>query len=169
MATSTAQEIALSNTECGNTIEEVEAHLKAHDAFQNLVGQQEEKVASLQVHADKLIRQSHFDSATIQSKLAEVVEKRAAVAELCNHKTNLLNLNYLYAQFIQDASEEVTWMDEKRRKLQSENKTFDDSNLTEKIKMLQRHQALQAEIASHKPQITEVCTCLLYTSDAADE
>ena len=42
-------------------IEEVEAHLKAHDAFQNLVSQQEEKVASLREHADKLIRQKHFD------------------------------------------------------------------------------------------------------------
>ena len=49
------------------------------------------------------------------------------------------------------------WMDEKRRKLHSENKTFDDSNLTEKIKMLKRHQALLVDIASHKPQITEVC------------
>ena len=44
MATSTAKEIALSNTECGNTIEEVETHLKAHDAHQNLVAQQKEKV-----------------------------------------------------------------------------------------------------------------------------
>ena len=34
-----------------------------------------------------------------------MVEKRAAMAEQCNHKTNLPNLNYLYAQFIQDASE----------------------------------------------------------------
>ena len=87
IATSTAQEIAMSNTDCGNTVEEVEAHLKAHDAFQNLVGQQEEEVASLKIHADKLIRQSHFDSQTIQAKLAEVIEKRGAVIELCNHKT----------------------------------------------------------------------------------
>ena len=41
------QEIALSNTDCGATIEEVEAHLKAHDAFQNLVAQQEEKVGTI--------------------------------------------------------------------------------------------------------------------------
>ena len=34
-----------------------------------------------------------------------MVEKRAAMAEQYNHKTNLHNLNYLYAQFIQDASE----------------------------------------------------------------
>ena len=163
LATSTAQEIALSNTECGSTIEEVEAHLKAHDAFQNLVSQQEEKVASLKEHADKLIRQKHFDKDTIQLKLEEVMEKRATVSKLCTHKTNFLNLNFLYAKFIQDANEEMTWMEEKKRKLLSENKTENcapnsSSNLTEKIKLLQKHQALQAEIERHKPQITEVCT-----------
>ena len=161
LATSTAQEIALSNTECGSTIEEVEAHLKAHDAFQNLVSQQEEKVASLKEHADKLIRQKHFDKDTIQAKLEEVMEKRATVGKLCTHKTNFLNLNYLYAKFIQDANEEMTWMEEKKRKLVVENKAENSapnssSNLTEKIKLLQKHQALQAEIERHKPQITEV-------------
>ena len=50
-------------------------------------------------------------------------------------------------------------MEEKKRKLLSENKT-ETSNLTEKIKLLQKHQALQAEIERHKPQITEVLTFL---------
>ena len=72
--------------------------MKAHDAFQNLVSQQEEKVASLKEHADKLIRQKHFDKDTIQAKLEEVMEKRATVGKLCTHKTNFLNLNYLYAR-----------------------------------------------------------------------
>ena len=48
------------------------------------------------------------------------------------------------------------WIEEKKRKLESNNKTVDDSNLTEKIKLLQKHQALQAEIERHKPQISEV-------------
>jgi hypothetical protein len=44
---------------------------------------------------------------------------------------------------VQDAAEELTWIEEKKRKLQSNNKVVDDSNLTEKIKLLQKHQALQ--------------------------
>ena len=59
--------------------------------------------------------------------------------------------------FLQDASEEMTWMEEKKRKLLTDNKA-DSSNLTDKIKLLQKHQVLQAEIERHKPQITEVCT-----------
>ena len=90
-----------------------------------------------------------------------VTSSRTTVGKLCTHKTNFLNLNYLYAKFIQDANEEMTWMEEKKRKLVVENKAENSapnssSNLTEKIKLLQKHQALQAEIERHKPQITEV-------------
>ena len=112
---------------------------------------------SLQEHADKLIKQKHFDKDNIRARLVEVLEKRENIVTLCTHKQNLLKLNLLHAQFKQDASEEMTWMEEKKRKLQSENKV-DSSNLTDKIKLLQKHQVLQAEIESHKPQITEVCT-----------
>jgi len=157
LATSTAQEIALSNTECGHTIEEVEAHLKAHDAFKNLVAKQEEKVESLKEHAEKLIKQKHFDRDTIKAKLEEVLEKRENISMLCTHKTNLMNLKYLYAKFIQDANIEITWVEEKKRKLLNDNKTY-SSSLTEKTKLHQKHQALQAEIEIHKPQITFVCT-----------
>ena len=37
------------------------------------------------------------------------------------------------------------WIEEKKRKLESNNKTADESNLTEKIKLLQKHQALQVK------------------------
>ena len=53
---------------------------------------------------------------TIQAKLEEVMKKRATVGKLCTPKTNFLNLNYLYAKFIQDANEE------KKRKLVVESK-----------------------------------------------
>ena len=59
---------------------------------------------------------------TIQAKLEEVMKKRATVGKLCTPKTNFLNLNYLYAKFIQDANEEMTWMEEKKRKLVVESK-----------------------------------------------
>ena len=149
--------MTFSNTECGETREQVEANLKSHEAFQNLISQQEEKVFSLQEHADKLMKQKHFDKDNIRARLVEVLEKREHIVTLCTHKLNLLKLNLLHAQFKQDASEEMTWMEEKKRKLQSENKV-DSSNLTEKIKLLQKHQVLQAEIERHKPQMTEVCT-----------
>ena len=45
----------------------------------------------------------------------------------------------------QETGEEMSWIEEKKRKLESNNKTADESNLTEKIKLLQKHQALQVK------------------------
>ena len=101
LTTFTSQEINLSNTECGETIEQVEANLKSHEAFQNLISQQEEKVFSLQEHAEKLIKQKHFDKDNIKARLVDVLEKRENIVTLCTHKLNLLKLNLLHAQFKQ--------------------------------------------------------------------
>ena len=97
-----------SNTECGETIEQVEANLKSHEAFQNLINQQEDKVFSLREHADKLINQKHFDKDNIRSKLVEVLEKRENIVTLCTHKLNLLKLNLLHAQFNQVKKEPLS-------------------------------------------------------------
>ena len=93
--------VKCSNIECGETIEQVETNLKAHEAFQNLIGQQEEKVLSLQDHANKLIQQKHFDKDNIRAKLVEILERRENIVTLCTHKLNLLKLNLLHAQFKQ--------------------------------------------------------------------
>jgi hypothetical protein len=55
-------------------------------------------------------------------------------------------ISYQNDEHAQDAAEELTWIEEKKRKLQSNNKAVDDSNLTEKIKLLQKHQALQVSL-----------------------
>ena len=81
---------------------------------------------SLQEHANKLIQQKHFDKENIRSKLVEVLEKRENIVTLCTHKLNLLKLNLLHAKFEQDAAEEMTWMEKKKRKLLIDNK--DDSS-----------------------------------------
>ena len=54
------------------------------------MAQQEEKVGSLKEHAEKLIKQKHFDKDTIKAKLEEVLEKIETICELCTHKTKML-------------------------------------------------------------------------------
>ena len=78
---SIAQEMALSNTEGESMVEKVEAHLQAHGAFQNLVSQWEEKVASLKKHADKLIRQKLIVEETVRNAVVENEHFRKAVVE----------------------------------------------------------------------------------------
>ena len=57
------------------------------------MAQQEEKVGSLKEHAEKLIKQKHFDKDTIKAKLEEVLEK---IETICLSVIELLSQIYLY-------------------------------------------------------------------------
>ncbi|KAK7068042.1 Spectrin beta chain, non-erythrocytic 5 [Halocaridina rubra] len=76
---SSTQEAALSSADFGTTIEEVDAQVKKHDAFEKLVYAQDEKLDILKSHGSKLIEQNHFDSGNIQKRIEEVVKRRARV------------------------------------------------------------------------------------------
>lgn len=102
-----AQEAALSSSECGETVEEVDAlvgffetensmrkswdasnvfanlnfsfKLKKHLAFENVVEAQEEKLEVLKLHGAKLIEQNHFYSPNIKTHIDDVAGRRAKV------------------------------------------------------------------------------------------
>lgn len=81
------------------------AYVKKHDAFEKLLGTQEEKIVALQEHGDKLLAQKHFESEVIARRLNEVVQRRAKVKELCTLRKHRLDDALLYAQFVRDVGE----------------------------------------------------------------
>lgn len=89
----------------GETVDEVSAYVKKHDAFEKLLATQEEKIVALQEHGDKLLAQSHFESDLIAQRLAEVVQRRIKVKELCTLRKQRLDDALLYAQFVRDVGE----------------------------------------------------------------
>ena len=115
------------------------------------VGEVKEKIENVLTEIQKLhtawVTDVHFYLRDVKQILASSTAKEIALSNTeCGH----------IAKLIQDADEKITWM-EKKRKLFSESKTK-SSQLTEKIKLLQKHQALQVEIERHRPLITEVFT-----------
>ncbi|KAK7865818.1 hypothetical protein R5R35_001276 [Gryllus longicercus] len=155
-ALSSSQEVALSSGDFGTTVEEVDAQVKKHDAFEKLLHTQEEKVAALQEHGDKLLAQNHFDSATIRNRLGEVLARRTRVKDLCFARKQKLEDALLHAQFMRDVAEAELWIDEKEKKLEAEAHKGDVSSLEDKIKKLQKHQAFQAELAAHEGRIQQI-------------
>lgn len=89
----------------GDSVDEVSAHVKKHDAFEKLMATQEEKVTALQEHGDKLLAQNHFESGLIAHRLNEVVQRRAKVKELCAMRKIMLDEALLHAQFVRDVAE----------------------------------------------------------------
>ncbi|KAG8279574.1 hypothetical protein J6590_101967, partial [Homalodisca vitripennis] len=150
------QEAALSGVDFGETVDEVDAYVKKHDAFEKLLGTQEEKIVALQEHGDKLLAQKHFESDLIGRRLGEVVQRRAKVKELCVLRKQRLDDAQLYAQFVRDVGEAESWIGEKQKKLEVEVNKGEVSSLEDKIKKLQKHQAFQAELAANQPRITAI-------------
>lgn len=153
---SSQQEAALGNVDFSGSVDEVDSQVKKHDAFEKKLSAQDEKLIILQECAAKLIAQNHYESPLIQSRLADVLERRQRVKDLCNLRRQRLEDALLYAQFIRDVAEAESLIGEKSKKLQAEASIGDKNNLEDKIKRLQKHQAFQAELSANEGRIQEI-------------
>ncbi|KAJ8972184.1 hypothetical protein NQ314_000314 [Rhamnusium bicolor] len=126
-----AQEAALSNVDIGETVDEVTNLLRKHEAFEKVINHQDKNLEALIISGNKLLNQNHFDSDQIATRLAEIQAKRKRVHQLCTQKKQLLS---------DDA----------------EGKMGEVTNLEDKIKKLQKHQAFQAEVAANSGRIKEI-------------
>lgn len=154
---SSSQEATLSSSDFGQTVEVVQDQIKRHDAFEKLIQTQDEKVALLQEHGRKLVEQNHYDSPRITKRLQEVLERRQKVKKLCALRRQKLDDALLYAQFVRDCAEAESWITEKRKKLEADsNNVIDSDVLEDKLKKLQKHQALQAEVAANQARISDI-------------
>lgn len=155
--TSSAQEAALSNTDYGTTVDEVASQVKKHEAFEKLVGTQEERVLALQEHGAKLVQQNHFETPTIKQHLADVVSRRMKINQLCQKRKQNLEECLLHAQFVRDVAEAESWIGEKQKRLHADVSHGEETaSLEDKIKKLQKHQAFQAELSANQPRITNI-------------
>lgn len=113
-----AQEAALNNPDTDGSVDEVASQVKKHDAFEKLVATQEERVAALQEHGEKLVAQNHFETPSIKDHLNQVVARRRRVQELCNVRKQRLQDSLLHAQFVRDVAEAEAWVAERQKRLQ---------------------------------------------------
>lgn len=150
-------EVALGSYEISpsSSVEEVDSQLKKHDAFEKLLNTQEEKVATLNNHGSKLLQQNHPNSKTISQELQAVNERRRKVRDLCALKRNMLDDALLHAQFCRDVAETQFWIQDKMKKLDAD-QAGEVTNLEDKIKKLQKHQAFQAELVANEGRMSEL-------------
>nr|XP_049703877.1 spectrin beta chain, non-erythrocytic 1 isoform X2 [Helicoverpa armigera] len=152
-----AQEAALS-TEISQTssVEEVENQLKKHEAFEKLLATQDEKLATLNSHGDKLLQQNHVESQRIADELQHINERRKKLYAASASRRSALARSRARAQFARDAAEARGWVADKLAKLAAEHQHGEVTNLEDKIKKLQKHQAFTAELAANRARLQEV-------------
>lgn len=154
---SSSQEATLSSFDFGHTVEVVYNQIKKHEGFEKLIQAQDEKAFILRDHARKLVEQNHYDSPRINQTVTEVLDRRQQVKDLCAVRRDKLNNSLLYVQFVRDCAEAESWISEKQKKLEADVNNYGDaSNLEDKIKKLQKHQAFQAEISANDNRMIEI-------------
>lgn len=152
-----SQEVYLRSSELGTSVDTVDSLIKRHEAFEKLLATQEEKVMSLQEQAGKLTEEGlkRDDASRIQQKLNAILERRNRIKELSQSRKRDLSTARLLARFNQDLTEEESWISERMQKLKDDS-SVDISDLQDKLKLLQKHQAFEAEILAHQAIITSV-------------
>ena len=118
----TSREAFLQTDDEGDSKEDnVEAMIKKHEDFDKAIGNQEEKIESLQTYADQLIQSEHYAAADIQQKKKDVLERWEKLKEALIEKRAQLGEHQTLQQFSRDADEIETWMLEKLQLAQEEN------------------------------------------------
>ena len=121
----------------------VEAMIKKHEDFDKAIGNQEEKIESLQTYADQLIQSEHYAGNDISQKKKDVLERWEKLKEALIEKRAQLGESQTLQQFSRDADEIETWMLEKLQLAQEENYK-DPANIQSKH---QKHQAFEVRKA----------------------
>merc|ERR1712226_1579433 len=138
--------------ESDNKDDNVEAMIKKHEDFDKAIGNQEEKIETLQTYADQLIASEHYAGNDINQKKKDVLERWEKLKEALIEKRAQLGEHQTLQQFSRDADEIETWMLEKLQLAQEENYK-DPANIQSKH---QKHQAFEAELAANADRIQSV-------------
>ncbi|XP_013926743.1 PREDICTED: spectrin beta chain, non-erythrocytic 5-like [Thamnophis sirtalis] len=152
---SNSQEMYLKSCDFGSSVDEVIQQIKKQEAFEKILASQEEKEHSLQEQMEKLQPASELEVTKIQQRLSVVLKKRRRIRDLSQSRQEKLQVELLLALFYQSLTEAEGWIDERMQKMKVP--SFQNfSKSCDKMKLLQKHQAFEAEILAHKDIIATV-------------
>ncbi|XP_041352702.1 spectrin beta chain, non-erythrocytic 5-like isoform X2 [Gigantopelta aegis] len=152
---SSSQEVYLTGQDFGDNVEHIEALMRKHEAFEKVLEAQDEKLTSLCDHGKQLINDKHIEAEKVQKTMTAVKNRRAQVKDRSKVKKQQLSDALLYAQFKRDRIEVEGWIDDKL-KIAYEDDFQDVTDLIDKMKKLQKHQAFEAEIVANTDRIKQI-------------
>ncbi|XP_045863809.1 spectrin beta chain, non-erythrocytic 5 [Meles meles] len=143
----TVQEISLKTGALGSSVEEVEQLIRKHRTFQNVLTAQDEKEAALCEQAKTL------GGPIVQDRLHTVLAHRAQVKDLAESRGQALHTCLLMTGFTRAVTQAQEWIEERVRQLRE---PIPPGDLKDKLRLLRKHQAFEAEIQAHEEVITSV-------------
>ncbi|XP_058149963.1 spectrin beta chain, non-erythrocytic 5 [Dasypus novemcinctus] len=142
-----AQEVSLQTSVLGSSVEEVEQLIRKHEAFQKVLAAQDRKEVALCEQAKVL------QGPRVQDVLDAVLERRARVKELAGRRGQALHTSLLTAGLTRAVAQADDWIQERAQQLKE---PVPAGGLEDKQKLLQKHQALEAEVQAHEKVMTSI-------------
>ncbi|RZF42143.1 hypothetical protein LSTR_LSTR016934, partial [Laodelphax striatellus] len=134
------------------SIDDVEALLKRHEDFENMLYAQDERLKAFGEAADKLIALGHYDSRAVDERRKQVDQRRAAVKGAAQERRKALAASHSFQQFAADVEDLQNWLTDKLKTAGDE--SYRD--LTNIERKLQKHEAFERELRANEGQVRAV-------------
>jgi spectrin alpha len=116
-----------SNKTSSNSKANVEAAIKRHEDFDRAINAQEEKISNLQLFAQTLISNDHYDRENVSGRINHVLDRWAKLRNaLIEHRSKLCESQTLQ-DFSRDADEIESWITKMAQTVSNEN--VDSTNI----------------------------------------
>lgn len=147
----------LSSADTGETVEEVTQNLKKHDEFVKIFDSLEFRFNDIADSGGNLIQKQHDESAMIEERLNELLNKRAKLRRLVAERREELADALILVQLKRDVIETELWIDEKSSQIEKEQHSIQDNDNVElKMQKLQKLQTIEAEINANSSRIDDI-------------
>ncbi|WKY08955.1 hypothetical protein Q1695_001825 [Nippostrongylus brasiliensis] len=142
----------LKQGDIGDAPDAVQMLIKSHDAFEETVRKQSEKLEHLKADALKLSQSDNEYRGDVEARCEEVMQRHAAMLESASRRRGLLHDSKKYHEFIRTCGELITWINAKLQ-LAYDESYLDPTNLRAK---LQKHLAFDSELTENEKRLVAV-------------
>ncbi|CAI8040975.1 Spectrin alpha chain, non-erythrocytic 1 [Geodia barretti] len=149
---SSSHEVHLATDKLGVSVDECDALLKKHDAFERLIASQEEKVTAMVEFGKRLCSSAHYEQKDITTRQRAVLQRREKVKQSAVARKNRLEDCRKLMVFVQNCNEAESWIQEKKQVANDES-FRDPTNLENKLK---KHQEFEAEVNANEMRIQNI-------------
>ncbi|CAP39687.2 Protein CBR-SMA-1 [Caenorhabditis briggsae] len=141
----------------GGSVADVESQKKRLDTFEKALSTLDERTATLDHTANELVKSRHMESKNIAMWQSKVHEELKLLREDIEARHVMLKDAFALASFGSDVAQIEAWIDEKTNGIRkARDQSSESISIEEKMKRLQTHQALEAEVAANKTIVDQI-------------
>ncbi|KAE9418301.1 hypothetical protein Angca_009245, partial [Angiostrongylus cantonensis] len=152
-----AKRATLRQLAVGGSVADVEGQMKRLDTFEKALSTMDERTKALDRTANELISRNHMEKNNIEMSRKKVYDALSLLHRDVEQRHAVLNEAFMVATFDRDVADTEAWIDEKLKGIRLEKERQGQcSSIEDKMKRLQKHQALEAEMAANRKRVEQV-------------